>query len=50
MTAVQGHVRIDHQHAAQQARQMPGQWVLAGTYRSRASAVSAVKQVRVCLL
>lgn len=38
--------RTDHQHAAQQARDMPGQWVLAGTYGSRASAVSAALQVR----
>jgi hypothetical protein len=38
--------RADHQHAADQARQMPGQWVLAGTYGSRASAVSAALQVR----
>jgi hypothetical protein len=36
----------DHRHAAEQARQMPGQWVLAGTYGSRASAVSAALQVR----
>ncbi|MFJ2719428.1 hypothetical protein [Streptomyces sp. NPDC087437] len=44
-----GHVvkaRTDHQLAARQARQMPGQWVLAGTYGSRASAVSASRQVR----
>ncbi|QIJ62592.1 hypothetical protein [Streptomyces sp. JB150] len=38
--------RADHQHAAEQARQMPGQWVLAGTYGSSASAVSAALQVR----
>ncbi|MFE6362923.1 hypothetical protein ACFVP3_23355 [Streptomyces sp. NPDC057806] len=38
--------RTDHQHAAQQARQIPAQWVLAGTYGSRASAVSAASQVR----
>jgi hypothetical protein len=38
--------RADHQHAADQARQMPGTWVLAGTYASRASAVSAALQVR----
>lgn len=38
--------RADHQHAAGQARQMPGQWVLAATYSSRASAVSAALQVR----
>lgn len=38
--------RTDHPHAAQQAREMPGRWVLAGTYGSRASAVSATLQVR----
>lgn len=38
--------RADHQHAADQARQMPGQWVLAGTYGSRASAQAAAVQVR----
>lgn len=38
--------RTDHQHAAQQARELPRQWVLAGTYGSRASAVSAALQVR----
>ncbi|MGW1796871.1 hypothetical protein ACWCQN_12880 [Streptomyces sp. NPDC001984] len=36
----------DHRHAADQARQMPGQWVLAGTYGSRASAMSAANMVR----
>ncbi|WP_432169118.1 hypothetical protein [Streptomyces sp. 1222.5] len=36
----------DHQAAARQARQLPGQWVLAGLYSSRASAVSAALQVR----
>lgn len=38
--------RADHKHAAQQAREMPGQWVLAGTYASGASATSAALQVR----
>ncbi|MCQ9178712.1 hypothetical protein KMT30_06640 [Streptomyces sp. IBSBF 2953] len=38
--------RADHQHAADQARQMPGRWVLAGTYGSRASAEAAAIQVR----
>ncbi|MFF3847992.1 hypothetical protein [Streptomyces sp. NPDC002328] len=38
--------RVDHQHAAQQAREMPGQWVLAGTYGSRASAADAALHVR----
>ncbi|MFI5973588.1 hypothetical protein [Streptomyces sp. NPDC051452] len=36
----------DHQQAARLARQMPGQWVLAGLYSTRASAVSASLQVR----
>ncbi|MCM1977177.1 hypothetical protein [Streptomyces sp. G1] len=43
-------IRADHQHAAQQARQMPGQWVLAGTYGSRASAISAAFAVRTARL
>jgi hypothetical protein len=38
--------RADHQHAADQAKQMPGTWVLAGTYASRATAVSTALQVR----
>ncbi|MET7776264.1 hypothetical protein ABZU94_10700 [Streptomyces mirabilis] len=38
--------RVDHQHAARQARQLPGQWVLAGTYGSSASATSTAFQVR----
>jgi hypothetical protein len=38
--------RADHQHAANQARQMTGQWVLAGTYASKASATSAAFQAR----
>ncbi|MFJ1653454.1 hypothetical protein ACIOC2_19105 [Streptomyces sp. NPDC088337] len=46
MSRLKHRPRADHQHAAQQARQMPGQWVLAGTYGSRASAVSASLQVR----
>ncbi|MFI1767470.1 hypothetical protein ACH41H_36225 [Streptomyces sp. NPDC020800] len=44
-----GHITracTDHQEAARQARQMPGTWVLAGLYGSRASAVSASLQVR----
>lgn len=36
----------DHQHAAGQARTLPGQWVLAGGYSSRASAMAAAVQVR----
>lgn len=38
--------RVDHQHAAQQARDLPGQWVLVGTYPSTASAVGAASHVR----
>ncbi|MEU8907027.1 hypothetical protein [Streptomyces mirabilis] len=38
--------RPDHQHAASQARQIPGHWVLAGTYGSSASAASTALQVR----
>jgi len=38
--------RADHQHAAEQARQMPGQWVLAGTYRSSLSAKSVTRAIR----
>ncbi|MGW4889634.1 hypothetical protein [Streptomyces murinus] len=44
-----GHVikaRVDHQQAARQARQMPGQWVLAGVYSSGASATSAARRAR----
>lgn len=44
-----GHIskaRTDHQHAAAQAREMPGMWVLAGTYPSSATAKSAANQVR----
>ncbi|HEY6116154.1 MAG TPA: hypothetical protein VI172_09370 [Candidatus Dormibacteraeota bacterium] len=46
MSRPKARARVDHQHAADQARQMPGQWVLAGTYGSRASAQSAALQVR----
>lgn len=46
MTATMGQKNADHRHAADQARQMPGQEVLAATYGSRASAVSAARQVR----
>ncbi|MHC3474640.1 hypothetical protein ACYF6T_38925 [Streptomyces sp. 7R007] len=38
--------RADHQHAADQARQMPGRWVLAGTYGSTQSATGMAHQVR----
>lgn len=37
---------VNHQHAAGQAREMAGQWVLAGTYGSRASAQAAAVRVR----
>jgi hypothetical protein len=46
VSGVKGQHRVDHQHAADQARQMAGQWVLAGTYGSRASAVTAAYVVR----
>ncbi|WP_416976659.1 hypothetical protein [Streptomyces sp. T028] len=46
MTRPTGTPRPDHQHAAGQARQMPGQWVLAGTYASSASAKDTANQVR----
>ena len=38
--------RADHQHAAQQARQMPRQWVLAGSYNSTQSASGAAFLIR----
>ncbi|MFF2094792.1 hypothetical protein [Streptomyces sp. NPDC058202] len=38
--------RADHQLAAQQARELPGQWVLVGSYGSTASAVGAASHVR----
>ncbi|MFJ8153891.1 hypothetical protein [Streptomyces sp. NPDC094468] len=44
-----GHVktaRADHQAAALQARELPGQWVLAGTYGSFNSAQVTARQVR----
>lgn len=46
MSRPQARPRADHRHAADQARQMPGQWVLAGTYASSASAGAAAIQVR----
>lgn len=36
----------NHQRAAGQARQMPGQWVFAGAYNSRASAAGMARLVR----
>lgn len=45
-----GHVKVartDHTVAAQQARELAGQWVLAGTYGSLASAAATARQVRV---
>ncbi|WP_128803676.1 MULTISPECIES: hypothetical protein [unclassified Streptomyces] len=38
--------RSDHQHAAQQAQEMPGLWVMAGTYPSSATAKHMANQVR----
>jgi hypothetical protein len=38
--------RANHQHAADQARQLPGQWVLAGTYASSHSADGTARRVR----
>ncbi|MEV4033447.1 hypothetical protein [Streptomyces umbrinus] len=46
MSRLKSRPRADHQHAAEQAKQLPGMWVLAATYGSRASAVSAALQVR----
>ncbi|GHA01023.1 hypothetical protein ACFOOM_12455 [Streptomyces echinoruber] len=46
MSGIKGQPRVDHKHAAQQAREMPGQWVLAGTYGSSVSAKHAANQVR----
>lgn len=40
------HPRADHQLAAQQARELPGQWVLVGSYGSTASAMGAASHVR----
>lgn len=38
--------RVDHQHVADQARQMPEQWVFASTYNSSSSAGHAAARVR----
>lgn len=46
MTGVKGSPRADHRHAAEQAKQLPGQWVLAATYRSTQSAKSAARLIR----
>jgi hypothetical protein len=46
---VSGHVKVartDHHAAAQQARELPGQWVLAGSYGSLASAQTTARGVR----
>ncbi|MFI6248985.1 hypothetical protein [Streptomyces sp. NPDC051016] len=43
-----GHVKVgraDHQVAARQARELPGQWVLAATYGSLASAADTARRV-----
>ncbi|MET9081394.1 hypothetical protein ABZX77_05735 [Streptomyces sp. NPDC004237] len=37
--------RADHQVAAQQAREVPGTWVLAGVYGSHASAATTAREV-----
>jgi hypothetical protein len=41
-----GRQRPDHQHVADQTRQMPDQWVFAGTYNSSSSAGHAAGVVR----
>ncbi|MEU1596162.1 hypothetical protein ABZ468_25715 [Streptomyces sp. NPDC005708] len=46
MSGPVNNARTDHRHAADQARQLPDQWVLAGTYGSTASAKSAARMVR----
>lgn len=47
MSGLKGRTRTaDHQHAAEMARQMPGRWVLAGSYNGTQSAVGAAHQVR----
>ncbi|MGW6911487.1 hypothetical protein [Streptomyces sp. NPDC054940] len=46
MSRLKARPRADHQVAASQARQMPGQWVLAGTYNSTQSAMGVARQVR----
>ncbi len=46
MSGVKGVRHADHRLAADQARQMPGQWVLAATYNSGYSAKSAARAIR----
>ncbi|MEU3899788.1 hypothetical protein [Streptomyces sp. NPDC045251] len=46
MSAVKGARHADHQLAADQARQVPGRWVLAATYNSGYSAKSAARSIR----
>lgn len=46
MTGVKGIRHADHKLAAQQARELPGQWVLAATYNSSSSAKSAARTIR----
>ena len=44
-----GHVKVaraDHQVAARQARELPGEWVLAATYGSLASAAATARHVK----
>ncbi|WND34008.1 hypothetical protein RI578_06730 [Streptomyces sp. BB1-1-1] len=46
MSGVKGARHANHQLAADQARQVPGQWVLAATYNSSYSAKSAARSIR----
>ncbi|MCC9154860.1 hypothetical protein LZP81_31040 [Streptomyces parvulus] len=46
MSGVKGVKHADHRLAADQARQIPGLWVLAATYNSSNSAKSAARAIR----
>lgn len=46
MSRLAARPRADHQHAAAMARQLPGMWVLAGSYASSHSADGAARHVR----
>ncbi|MFD4258183.1 hypothetical protein ACFWR9_11270 [Streptomyces sp. NPDC058534] len=46
MSGVKGAPHADHRLAADQARQIPGLWVLAATYNSSYSAKSAARTIR----
>lgn len=46
MSRATGTPRADHQHTADMAREMPGQWVFAGTYNSSGSANGVAGMVR----